>query len=132
MQDAPNPLSLAGRELERGLQLNQILNNAKLLRRNQTDAEKQLWYRLRASRLLNLKFKRQKPIGPYIADFICIEQMLIIELDGGQHAIQSLYDTKRTQFLESQGFRVLRFWNNQMLSELEGVLEDIRQHIINK
>ena len=112
--------------------MNQLLNNAKLLRRNQSDAEKQLWYRLRASRFLNLKFKRQKPIGHYIVDFICIEQMLIVELDGGQHAMQLQYDTKRTQFLESQGFRVLRFWNNQVLSELESVLEEIRQHIIYK
>ena len=112
--------------------MNQLLNNAKILRRNQSDAEKQLWYRLRASKFLNLKFKRQKPICHYIVDFICVEQMLIIELDGGQHAMQLIYDAKRTQFLESQGFRVLRFWNNQVLSELESVLEEIRQHIINK
>lgn len=101
-----------------------------MLRSNQTDAEKQLWYCLRANRFLNLKFKRQKPIGLYIVDFICLDKMLIIELDGGQHAVQLGYDLKRTQFLESQGFRVLRFWNNQVLSELESVLEEIRQQLI--
>ena len=106
--------------------MNQLLKNAKSLRSNQTDAEKKLWYQLRASRFHNLKFKRQKLIGNYIVDFVCLEQKLIIELDGGQHAEQIEYDKTRTNFLESEGYEVLRFWNNQVLHELEGVLEVIR------
>ena len=106
--------------------MNQLLKNAKSLRSNQTDAEKKLWYQLRASRFQNLKFKRQKLIGNYIVDFVCLEQKLIIELDGGQHAEQIEYDKTRTNFLESEGYEVLRFWNNQVLHELEGVLEVIR------
>ena len=81
---------------------------------------------MRASRFQNLKFKRQKLIGNYIVDFVCLEQKLIIELDGGQHAEQIEYDKTRTNFLESEGYEVLRFWNNQVLHELEGVLEVIR------
>jgi very-short-patch-repair endonuclease len=109
--------------------LSQLLKNAKSLRSNQTEAEKQLWYNLRAGRFLDLKFKRQKPIGTYIVDFVCLEQKMIIELDGGQHSTQLEYDTKRTEFFESQGYRVLRFWNNQVLQEMVGVLEVIRTQI---
>ena len=78
---------------------------------------------------MSLKFKRQKPIGQYIVDFVCIEQKLIIELDGGQHVAQIDYDENRTRFLDSEGYRVLRFWNNQVLQEMEGVLEAIRTEI---
>jgi very-short-patch-repair endonuclease len=100
-----------------------LLNNAKSLRTNQTDAENKLWYHLRAHRFFGLKFKRQKPIGSYIVDFVCLEQKLIIELDGGQHAEQLEYDMVRTTFLKAEGYRVLRFWNNQILEEMESVLE---------
>lgn len=103
-----------------------LLNNAKSLRSHQTDAELQLWYHLRAHRFMGLKFKRQKPIGAYIVDFVCIEQKLIIELDGGQHAENVGYDERRTRFLESEGYQVLRFWNNQVLQEMDSVLEVIR------
>ncbi len=106
-----------------------LLNNAKSLRSNLTDAEKALWYHLRAHRFLELKFKRQKPVGQYIVDFVCIEQKLIIELDGGQHAENVDYDERRTKFLENAGYKVLRFWNNQVLQELESVLEAIRTEI---
>ena len=106
-----------------------LLNNAKSLRSNQTDAEIKLWYRLRAHRFLGLKFKRQKPIGIYIVDFVSVEQKLIIELDGGQHAENVDYDEARTKFLESVGYKVLRFWNNQVLQEMESVLEAIRIEI---
>jgi len=75
---------------------------------------------------MGLKFKRQKPLGRYIADFVCEERKLIIELDGGQHAEQATYDTKRDDWLRSQGYVVLRFWNNEVMGELEGVLEKIR------
>jgi very-short-patch-repair endonuclease len=78
---------------------------------------------------MGLKFKRQKPIGRYIVDFICIEHQLIIEVDGGQHSDQMEYDDERTAGLESQGFTVLRFWNHQVLQEMDGVLERIRQAV---
>ena len=107
----------------------ELLNNAKSLRSNQTEAEKVLWYHLRAGRFLNLKFKRQKPIGSYIVDFVCLEQKLIIELDGGQHADKVDYDKKRTEFFESHGYRVLRFWNNDVLNNLESVLEEIKTYL---
>jgi very-short-patch-repair endonuclease len=100
--------------------------NAKRLRHEMTDAEQRLWHYLRAHRFLGLKFKRQKPIGPYIVDFICTERWLVIELDGGQHQQQVQYDQQRQCFLESRGYRVLRFWNHQVLAETEAVLERIR------
>ena len=102
------------------------LSNAKQLRTNQTDAERRLWYHLRAHRFMGLKFKRQKPLGPYIVDFICMEKDLIIELDGGQHAEQLPYDQQRDAWLSNQGYTVLRFWNNEVMQELEAVLEKIR------
>ena len=102
-----------------------ILNNAKTLRSNQTEAEQQLWYRLRAHRFFDLKFKRQKPMGCYIVDFVCVERLLIIEIDGGQHAEQVEYDQRRDAWLRSQGYTVLRFWNNEVMQQLEGVLEQI-------
>ena len=103
-----------------------MLENAKALRSNQTDAEQRLWYHLRAHRFLGLKFKRQKLIGRYIVDFVCMERRLIIELDGGQHAEQVGYDQQRDAWLRSQGYTVLRFWNNEVMQQLEGVLERIR------
>jgi very-short-patch-repair endonuclease len=75
---------------------------------------------------MGLKFKRQKPVGRYIADFVCWERRLIIELDGGQHAEQAAYDRRRDAWLRSQGYTVLRFWNNDVMQQLEGVLEQIR------
>ena len=94
---------------------------AKRLRQNATDAERLLWHHLRRYQLNGHKFRRQQPIGTYIVDFVSFESKLIIELDGGQHAEQADYDNVRTEWLESQGFRVLRFWNNQVLVELESV-----------
>jgi len=102
---------------------------AKSLRKTMTDAERNLWYHLRAHRFYGLKFKRQYPIGPYIVDFVCIEHALIIELDGGQHAVQINYDAKRDNFLRQQGFTVLRFWNNDVLANMEGALTVIMQHV---
>ncbi|MDO9052742.1 MAG: endonuclease domain-containing protein [Gallionella sp.] len=102
------------------------LINAKTLRTHQTEAEQRLWYHLRAHRFMGLKFKRQKPMGRYIADFVCMERRLIIEIDGGQHAEQLEYDQRRDMWLRSQGYTVLRFWNNDVMQQLEGVLEQIR------
>jgi very-short-patch-repair endonuclease len=103
-----------------------LLENAKALRHAQTDAEQKLWYHLRAHRFMGLKFKRQKPVGRYVVDFICIEKRLIIELDGGQHCEAAEYDRERDTFLLGEGYIVLRFWNNELLHEMESVLERIR------
>jgi len=90
-----------------------------------TDAEKRLWYHLRAHRLLDLKFKRQKPIGPYIVDFACPALRLVIEIDGGQHSEEVEYDRRRDIWLSKHGYTVLRFWNNEVMENVEGVLERI-------
>jgi very-short-patch-repair endonuclease len=97
---------------------------ARTLRRNQTDLERKLWYILRGRRFHAHKFRRQQPIGPYIADFVCFERKLVIELDGSQHAAPAhvVADRARTAFLESQGFRVLRFWNLDFIQNRDGVL----------
>jgi very-short-patch-repair endonuclease len=89
-----------------------------------TDAERKLWTILRARQLGGAKFRRQQPIGPFIADFVCQEARLIVEADGGQHA-ENVGDVRRTAFLESKGYRVLRFWNNDILQNLEGVAESV-------
>lgn len=103
----------------------QINDFAKDLRQQATQAEQTLWQRLRNRQILNAKFRRQHPIPPYIVDFVCLERQLIVEADGGQHAERQTQDEKRTAFLEAQGFRVLRFWNNEVLTETETVLEVI-------
>ena len=95
---------------------------ARRLRTDSTDAEHLLWAQLRAHRFYGLKFKRQQPIGPYIVDFVCFEKRLVIELDGGQHADHQKYDEQRDIWLEIQGFQVLRFWNNDVMSNLDGLL----------
>jgi very-short-patch-repair endonuclease len=99
----------------------------KHLRSDQTDAERRLWHFLRAKRFQNLKFKRQEVINAYIVDFVCYEQMLIIELDGGQHYIEENQkkDEIRSAFLRARGFRILRFSNIQVLKETQAVLESI-------
>ncbi len=101
-----------------------MLNRARKLRREQTKAELELWMRLR-DRQLGVKFRRQHSIGPYIADFCCPERRLVVELDGGQHSEQVQADKTRSEYMESQSFRVLRFWNDQVLKETEAVLERI-------
>lgn len=100
---------------------------AQILRANQTKAERLLWQKLRNRQLSDQKFRRQHSIGNYIVDFCCIRQKLIIELDGGHHneTEQINYDHKRTKLLNSEGFTVLRFWNNQVLNETEQVLNAI-------
>jgi crossover junction endodeoxyribonuclease RuvC len=99
---------------------------ARRLRRDQTDAKSLLWRALRNRQIDELKFRRQEPLLGYTADFICHEQRLIVELDGGQHALRTGSDAQRTRQLEQAGFRVLRFWNNDVLDNIEGVLETIR------
>ena len=91
------------------------------LRENPTEAERTLWRHVRLRQLGGHKFRRQHPIGQYIVDLVCLEKRLIIELDGGQYSEQVAYDSERCKWLEKQGFCVLRFWNNQVLQETEGV-----------
>jgi very-short-patch-repair endonuclease len=98
---------------------------ARRLRSNQTDAEIRLWYQLRSRRFRAYKFRRQHPIGRFIVDFACIAQRLVIEVDGGQHQDQTAADRARDSILCVIGFRVLRFWNNDALSNTESVLEEI-------
>ena len=100
---------------------------ARELRQKQTNTEKILWHYLRGRRFKGLKFKRQEVISPYIVDFICYEAMIIVELDGGQHNTPEKikYDRARTRFLEKLGFRVLRYWDNEIFNKLDNVLEDI-------
>jgi very-short-patch-repair endonuclease len=94
------------------------------MRSEMTDAERLLWMHLRAHRLDGLRFRRQTPMGQYIVDFVCHERRLVIELDGGQHA-ESQRDETRGRWLESKGYRVLRFWNSDVLQNRDGVLETI-------
>ena len=125
----PKPSSpLAGEEGARARQRvgrrggrRNLLPNAKRMRRQPTEAERKLWALLRAKRLLGWKFKRQEQIGDFIVDFVCFSARLIVEADGSQHA-ESLGDEARNEYLESQGFRILRFWNNDILANPEGVL----------
>ncbi|HUT48510.1 MAG TPA: endonuclease domain-containing protein [Alphaproteobacteria bacterium] len=97
---------------------------AKRLRHELTRVERVLWHRLR-DRGLGVKFRRQHPIGRYVVDFVCIEAGLVVELDGGQHAVQHAQDAVRTRYLEAEGFRVMRFWNNEVAENIEGVLVTI-------
>jgi len=104
---------------------------AKNLRKRSTHAEILLWKHLRAKQLEGLKFKRQQPIGNYIVDFVCFKKQIVIEVDGGQHAIEKDKDKERDRWLEGQGFRVLRFWNNEVVANIEGVLEVVRESCLN-
>ncbi|HLC17973.1 MAG TPA: DUF559 domain-containing protein [Thermodesulfobacteriota bacterium] len=98
---------------------------SKNLRKNATEAENLLWRYLRSKQLEGLKFRRQEPVSDYIVDFVCFEKRIIIEVDGGQHALDKDRDDKRDRWLKEQGFKVLRFWNNEVLGNIEGVFETI-------
>jgi len=103
--------------------------NARILRRNQTDAEEKLWHALRMKQIEGGKFRRQHPIGSYIVDFCATRQKLIIEVDGSQHLEQQEKEQARTDFLEHAGYRILRFWNNEVLDDIEAVLETIQSEL---
>ena len=103
--------------------------HAKRLRRDETDAERKLWMRLRDRQLNGLKFRRLQPIGRYIVDFFCSEQRLVTEIDGGHHADQIQADQRRTEFLNKAGYRVLRFWDNDVLANTEAVLHKIANEL---
>jgi very-short-patch-repair endonuclease len=103
---------------------------ARKLRQQATDAERMLWKHLRAHRMAGYKFRRQVAIEPYIVDFVCLEARLIVEADGGQHLEQVEGDLKRTVFLESLGYKVIRFWNHEILGDIHTVLERIHGSLI--
>jgi len=124
---SPSPLAGEGKlsrsdSRERGRRISKLRGRAKEMRSHATDAEHRLWHILRAHRFAGYKFRRQVPIDFYIADFICFARRLIIELDGGQHA-GSTSDERRDTYLEREGFRVLRIWNNDIFENEEGVAE---------
>ena len=103
---------------------------AKGMRRQPTKAEKLLWYRLRNRQIGNVKFRRQEPTGSHIVDFVAMELRLVIELDGGQHALAVAADKARTRTLEKDGYRVIRFWNSEVLQNLDGVLQRIYEVVV--
>ena len=100
---------------------------ARRLRADQTDAEAVLWSRLRNQQVAGHKFRRQVPRGPYILDFACLERKVIVEVDGSQHMMQTQRDSARTRWLEQRGYRVLRFWNTDVLKNPDGVAQAILQ-----
>ena len=123
-----DPLSLRDKERES----KKLLKHARELREQATKAEQMLWKYLRGRRLNGYKFRRQVVIEPYIVDFVCLKSKLIVEADGGQHSEQQEYDALRTKRLEGMGYRVLRFWNNDILRQHENVLEYILSVLTNK
>lgn len=102
-------------------------SKARALRAQMTDAESLLWQQLRGRRFQGFKFRRQRPLGPYILDFVCLEAGLVIEIDGGQHAEQQAYDQARTALIESHNLAVIRFWNHEVMNDTAAVLENIWQ-----
>lgn len=115
-------------------QNNKTIINNKLqrnLRNNATDAEKLLWQALRGRQIAGYKFRRQHPFDAFIFDFVCLDAKLVVEVDGGQHTDNAEYDEKRTAWLQQAGFRVLRFWNNEVLNEFESVKDAIWRELQN-
>lgn len=111
-------------------QRHRLQNQARSLRNNATDAERLLWQHLRNSQLEGVKFRRQQPIEEYIVDFVSFAHKVVIELDGSQHADNRCYDAQRDACLRQNGFAVMRFWNNEVFENLDGVLEAVRQQCL--
>lgn len=109
-----------------------IKTNSRKLRSELTEAERHLWHHLKARQVCDKKFRRQHPVGNYIVDFACIEARLAIEVDGGQHNEMQSQDNLRTAWLQTQGWKVLRFWNNEVLQNIEGVLEKVLNTLIDR
>lgn len=105
------------------------LEIARYLRGNATDAERRVWRALRGRGLAGVKFRRQAPIGRFVVDFLCPEYKLIVEIDGGHHAENKIADDNRTKWLEAEGYRVIRFWNNDVLENFEGVIGTILSNL---
>ena len=124
-RSAPSPARGEGTErVARSGASTKSVIRARALRRRMTDAEAKLWFALRDRRLASYKFRRQAPVGPFYADFVCFDARVVIEVDGGQHA-ESMRDLRRDQWFEANGFAVLRFWNHDVLRNLEGVLTSL-------
>ena len=122
-RSAPSPARGEGKRAATALKPSfgkKVIVRARTLRSRMSNAERKMWFALRDRRFARFKFRRQVPIGPFIADFVCFDARLVVEIDGGQHA-GSLRDQYRDRWLTANRFRVLRFWNNQVLSNLEGV-----------
>lgn len=107
--------------------MSSLLSLSRKLRRDQTEAEKIFWSKVRAKRFYNLKFRRQESVAGYIVDFVCIERRLIVEIDGGQHNKQ--VDDDKESALKNAGFVVKRYWNNEVLRNMEGILEDLKIYL---
>ena len=119
-----------GDKATEGFKMNKLLKQrSRDLRKNLTDAEQKLWQKLRNKQINDHKFRRQFVLGNYIVDFICLDKRLIIEVDGGQHMENVDYDSQRDEWLKNQNFKVLRFWNNQVLNEIDSVLEVIVKNL---
>ena len=101
--------------------------SASALRKNPTDAERRLWTYLRHKQVDGFRFRRQAPIGSYVVDFVCFSARLVVEVDGGHHALRPERYAERTKWLENEGFRVIRFWNSDVLENTEGVAETVRR-----
>lgn len=110
--------------------MNRLNNTAKTLRKRSTEAEKLLWSHLRLKQIEGIKFRRQQPIDNYVVDFASFKYRLLVEVDGGQHSTDKERDNERDQYLRMQGFEVLRFWNNDILHNVKGVLEIIREYCL--
>jgi very-short-patch-repair endonuclease len=110
----------------------EISGAAKELRTRQTEEEKRLWFNLRDNQINGVKFRRQEPIGSFIVDFVNYENKLIVEVDGSSHKEikTKINDNYRTQWLESEGFRVLRFWNTEIINDIQGVIKKIKKYLI--
>ena len=109
--------------------MQRIWHHARDLRTNATDAERRLWRHLKGRQLCGLKFRRQFAIAGFVADFACVEINLVVELDGGQHSERAAEDTSRTKRIEANGYRVLRFWNDDVLTRTDAVLDEIHRHV---
>ncbi len=107
----------------------ELIDYSRTMRHEATEGEKRLWYKLRDRQLNNFKFKRQHPVSSYILDFVCLEKKLVVEVDGETHANDQHYDTERTKYLEQRGYRIIRFSNNEVLNNTQGVLQDILEHL---
>ena len=117
------PSTVAGEGQDGGLRAG--TNRARHLRSNPTDAERFLWRHLRLRQFGGYKFRRQRPVGPYIVDFVCLEKRVVIEVDGGQHSERRSHDARRDAWLNKEGFTVLRFWDHQVLKQVDDVKQAI-------
>ena len=105
------------------------IERARILRKKMTESERKLWRHLRSSQMNGLKFRRQHPIGPFIVDFVCLEKKLVLELDGSQHMTNREYDASRTTWLNERGYKVIRFWDNDVFKNFSGIVHRIFENL---